>query len=151
MELQEILSTEQLVHSNADELLVYTWDSKLTLWCWKIDTKGVFHLIGTTTLSRRPLTMERAKEAAIIWEHSRIQIPMKNLFEILSDNERVIVHSDVGDKVLYTWNRHKTLQAWTIAPDTGGVGWVELNAQVLMEEPASFEEARTAARSWANS
>jgi hypothetical protein len=75
------------------------------------------------------------------------------LFEILSMDERVIVYSDVGNQVLYTWNRSLTLQAWMrgsrIYPTTNNDFWAEIEVQTLSVEPKTYEKARKAAIAWA--
>jgi hypothetical protein len=85
------------------------------------------------------------------------------LFELLSMDERVIVYSDVGAKVIYTWNRSLTLQAWKQrtrdwTQDGPGYwgnepidGWEEVEVQTLSDEPKTYEKAREAAIRWSNS
>jgi hypothetical protein len=69
----------------------------------------------------------------------------KDLFELLSKNERVIVYSDEAEQTIYTWNQSRTLQVWMPNVD----GWIEIDIRTLFDKPASFEEARTAAKRWA--
>ena len=81
------------------------------------------------------------------------------LFDILSNDERVIVYSDVGAGVIYTWNRSITLQAWLKNPplgwNTGNFtdadkdNWTEVEVQTLSNEPKTYEKAREAAIKWA--
>ena len=81
------------------------------------------------------------------------------LFDILSSDERVIVYSDVGARVIYTWNRSLTLQAWLNPPpcvwkggnfsDADKDNWVEVEVQTLSVEPKTYEKARKAAIAWA--
>lgn len=81
------------------------------------------------------------------------------LFDILSSDERVIVYSDVGARVIYTWNRSLTLQAWLQNPplawssgnftDADKDNWTEVEVQTLSVEPKTYEKARKAAIAWA--
>ena len=81
------------------------------------------------------------------------------LFDILSNDERVIVYSDVGAGVIYTWNRSITLQAWLKNPplgwnagnftDADKDNWTEVEVQTLSNEPKTYEKAREAAIKWA--
>jgi hypothetical protein len=79
-----------------------------------------------------------------------------NLFDILSSDERVIVYSDVGNQVIFTWNRSLTLQAWSKAlPNkafdtwrTSEDQWEEIEVQTLSVEPKTYEKAREAAIKW---
>jgi len=69
------------------------------------------------------------------------------LFDILSQNERVIVWSDQADAVLYTWNQSLTLQCFIwVAPDT----WEEIDVRTLSYAPKSIDDARRAAQVWAD-
>lgn len=82
-----------------------------------------------------------------------------NLFDILSMDERVLVHSDVGERTIITWNRSLTLQLWTKVIDPYQLSgyedtednWREVNVQVLSEEPDNYEAARQAAIRWTHS
>ena len=73
-----------------------------------------------------------------------------NLFEILSFDERVLVYSDVGNQVVYTWNRSITLQAWRRKDANGQArdAWEEVDVQTLSDEPGTYEKAREAAIKW---
>lgn len=66
-----------------------------------------------------------------------------NLFEVLSNDERVIVHSDVNARMIYTWNRSLTLQAWSVRSTIR-----EESVQTLSEAPINIEAARKAAMKW---
>ena len=66
-----------------------------------------------------------------------------NLFEVLANDQRVIVHSDATARIIYTWNRSKTLQAWSVRSTIR-----EDSAQTLMEIPINIEAARKAAIEW---
>lgn len=39
--------------------------------------------------------------------------PDLSLFELLAHGERVLVHADEEERVIYTWNQSVTLQVWT--------------------------------------
>jgi hypothetical protein len=67
-----------------------------------------------------------------------------NLFDVLSNDERVIVYSDAGSRIIYTWNRSLTLQAWQVRSTIE-----EVNVQTLSTEPINIEAARAAAIKWA--
>lgn len=67
-----------------------------------------------------------------------------NLFDILSMDERVIVYSSEEDQMIYTWNKSITLQSWAYVSEE----WVDINVQVLSEEPGNYEAARKAAIAW---
>ena len=72
-----------------------------------------------------------------------------NLFDILSDDERIVVLSSKQDGIIVTWNQSLTLQSWEykiLGPYPGS--WEENDVRVLMETPASFAEARIAAQEW---
>ena len=66
-----------------------------------------------------------------------------NLFEVLSNDQRMIVHSDETARMVYTWNGSKTLQAWRV-----GSSLKEDACQTLMETPINFNAARKAAIEW---
>ena len=71
---------------------------------------------------------------------------MRDLFDVLSMDERQIVYSSVEEKCIYTWNQSATLQCWQqLKPNH----WEEVAIQTLSHSPASFEEARKAAIRWA--
>jgi hypothetical protein len=69
-----------------------------------------------------------------------------NMFDVLSNNERVIVHSDKSTFQVYTWNRSCTLQCWDVDEN-----WHEIDVQTLSTPPKNFEEARLVAIAWYNS
>ena len=72
-----------------------------------------------------------------------------DLFNILSHDERIIVLSNEGDSVIYTWNRSLTLQCWQRVPSFGRRDeWKEISVRTLSEEPRNFNEASTAALKW---
>jgi len=66
-----------------------------------------------------------------------------NLFDVLSNDERVIVYSDVGSRIIYTWNRSLTLQAWQVRSVIE-----EVDVQTLSTQPINIEAARRAAMKW---
>ncbi len=74
-----------------------------------------------------------------------------NLFEILADNQRVLIYSDKNTFVLYTWNKSLTLQAYR-QPRRAFLAdkdmWDEIDVQTLSNMPESFEAARSAAINW---
>jgi hypothetical protein len=66
-----------------------------------------------------------------------------NLFDVLSNDERVIVYSDVGARQVYTWNRSLTLQVWNVRSSLQ-----ECDVRTLSNVPANYEAARSAAIRW---
>jgi hypothetical protein len=76
-----------------------------------------------------------------------------NIFDILSNDERIIVLSSL--EYVYTWNQSVTLQCWhCIGPETSTSfedSWKEVGIQTLSNEPSNFAEARKAAQNWHNS
>jgi len=66
-----------------------------------------------------------------------------NLFDVLSNDERVIVYSDAGSRIIYTWNRSLTLQAWQVRSAIE-----EVDVQTLSTQPINIEAARRAAMKW---
>jgi hypothetical protein len=66
-----------------------------------------------------------------------------NLFDVLSNDQRVIVYSDVGSRIIYTWNRSLTLQAWQVRSVIE-----EVDVQTLSTQPINIEAARRAAMKW---
>lgn len=79
-----------------------------------------------------------------------------NLFDILSNDERVIVLSNKDDAVIYTWNHSLTLQCWK---REGSVyfhpaisrhydNWEEIDVRTLSEPPFNYQHARSAAILW---
>ena len=69
------------------------------------------------------------------------------LFDILSNDERVIVLSDKGEETIITWNQSVTLQVWIYK---GSGNWEELNVRTLSNQPINFKAAKKAAQDWAN-
>ena len=68
-----------------------------------------------------------------------------NIFDVLSNDERVIVLSSRENGQVYTWNFSLTLQCW----DVGENGeWYEADARTLSEAPRSFVEAVREALRW---
>ena len=68
------------------------------------------------------------------------------LFDILSNDERVIVYSDEMSRYIYTWNKSLTLQAWQVRSTIE-----EMACQTLSDVPINYEGARKAAIAWAHS
>jgi hypothetical protein len=66
-----------------------------------------------------------------------------NLFDVLSNDERIIVYSDVGARQVYTWNRSLTLQVWNVKSNFQGC-----DARTLPDQPANYEAARKEAIKW---
>lgn len=81
---------------------------------------------------------------------------MLSLFDILSNDERVIVYSDKADRLIYTWNQSLTLQVWKCMENPNpyspslikGDMWEELNVRTLPNAPLDYHEARKAAINW---
>lgn len=82
-----------------------------------------------------------------------------NLFDILSCDERVLVLSEFGSSIIYTWNHSLTLQCWKregsvyFLPDISRHfdKWEEIDVRTLSEPPFNYEHARAAAISWQGS
>lgn len=73
------------------------------------------------------------------------------LFEILSDDQRVLVYSDALTYTLYTWNKSLTLQAWRqhrMDFLSNKDRWEEVDVQTLSNQPEGFGDARSAAINW---
>ena len=69
-----------------------------------------------------------------------------NLFDVLHNDQRVIVYSDSNSKYIYTWNKSLTLQAWQVR------GTIEeVSIRTLSNVPINFEAAKKAAIEWAQS
>lgn len=68
-----------------------------------------------------------------------------NLFDVLSNDQRVIVHSDVNARMIYTWNRSLTLQAWSVRSII-----TEEACRTLSDTPINMEAARKAAMKWSS-
>lgn len=66
------------------------------------------------------------------------------LWEILSHNERVIVHSSREDKQIYTWNRSATFQVWN---DEGDGFWTGVATRTRYDVD-TIERAQAFAREW---
>lgn len=66
-----------------------------------------------------------------------------NLFDVLSNDERIIVYSDVGARQVYTWNRSLTLQVWSVKSS-----FQECGVRVLPDAPRNYEAARKEAIRW---
>ena len=82
-----------------------------------------------------------------------------DLFDVLSQDERILVLSDPTDRIVYTWNQSLTLQCWKQsgsfcshgASFQNEPGWEEIDCQTLSEVPLDFRAARQAALKWKNS
>lgn len=72
---------------------------------------------------------------------------MQTLFEVLSNDERIIVYSDQENKTIYTWNQSLTLQAWDC--HEFAARWEEVSIRTLAKEPKNYAEARIKAIEWA--
>jgi len=72
------------------------------------------------------------------------------LFDIIARNERVIVWSDETERLIYTWNKSLTLQCFAERHRLPGLWW-EIDIRTLSKEPATYEEACSAAREWCTS
>lgn len=66
-----------------------------------------------------------------------------NLFDVLSNDERIIVHSDVGARQVYTWNRSLTLRVWSVKSN-----FQECGVRILPDAPRNYEAARKEAIKW---
>jgi hypothetical protein len=66
-----------------------------------------------------------------------------NLFDVLSNDQRVIVHSDASARMIYTWNHSLTLQAWSVRSII-----TEEACRTLSTKPINIEDARRAAMKW---
>ena len=66
------------------------------------------------------------------------------LWELLSNDERVIVLSNEGDGVIYTWNHSLTLQCWSVIGST----FREIDVRTLDRQPADWYKAVDKARKW---
>jgi hypothetical protein len=66
------------------------------------------------------------------------------LFNVLANDERVLVLSSEGDGMIITWNQSLTLQWWV--SDAGC--WEEVAVRTLSSEPVTFKDARAAALRW---
>ena len=70
---------------------------------------------------------------------------MLSLFDVLSNDERIIVYSDRVNDTIYTWNQSLTLQAWAVGPE----GCEEVSIRTLTDKPRGYRKARLAAQAWA--
>jgi hypothetical protein len=82
----------------------------------------------------------------------------QSLIKVLSNDERVIVLSDAGERIFYTWNQSLTLQVWRQKSRFNTIGfgyeiqtfdeWDEVDVRTLPDVPTSFKKAREAAQRW---
>ncbi len=77
-----------------------------------------------------------------------------NLFDVLSNDDRVIVLSDHEYGCIYTWNFSLTLSEWRLTtnahiPEFDDI-WEEVEVRTLSEKPKSFEAAKEAAKNFRN-
>jgi hypothetical protein len=68
----------------------------------------------------------------------------ETIFDILSNDERIIVLSDKQTNQLVTWNQSLTLQVFSLKDSA----WEETAILTLAKQPASFKEARKKASEW---
>jgi hypothetical protein len=73
-----------------------------------------------------------------------------SLFEVLSNNDRILVWSDADTETIYTWNKSLTLQAWVADHDSGVevLGYVETDIRTLPSQPTTIKAARARALKW---
>lgn len=74
-----------------------------------------------------------------------------DLFDLLSQDERIIVLSDPSERVIYTWNQSLTLQCWrdlSLDSHSQNGQWEEIDCRTLSEEPINFAAAKKAAERW---
>jgi hypothetical protein len=80
-----------------------------------------------------------------------------DLFDILSNDERIIVYSSKEDSVIITWNQSDTLQGWEYKYHPGDASndyhdyytWEEVG--ILTQSghgPKNYEQARKVAIAW---
>lgn len=70
------------------------------------------------------------------------------LFDLLDSTQRILVHANKERRVLITWNRNKTLQAWKcLTPTTAPDQYDEIACRVL-DAPHAYLDAAIAAISW---
>jgi hypothetical protein len=72
---------------------------------------------------------------------------MNTLFDVLANDERIIVLSDVGEQFIITWNQSDTLQCWH---NKNGM-WHEYD--ILTQSgygPKTYKQARKIALMWHN-
>jgi hypothetical protein len=70
------------------------------------------------------------------------------IFDILSNDDRVIVLSDAKTQTIYTWNRSLTLQAFQKNNRHGYDAWEETDIRTLPDVPQEHEHAVTRAMQW---
>jgi hypothetical protein len=68
----------------------------------------------------------------------------ETIFDILSNDERIIVLSDKQNNQLVTWNQSLTLQVFSLKDSA----WEETAILTLAKQPTSFKEAQKKAREW---
>jgi muconolactone delta-isomerase len=68
---------------------------------------------------------------------------LANLWEILSGNKRMIVHSNEESGIIYTWNGSLTLEVWAVQGHYNNYSL--LSAHTFESVPKDYEAARTAA------
>lgn len=79
------------------------------------------------------------------------------LFDILSNGERIIVHSREDHSQIYTWNQSLTLQCWDVAlfdreKSNSPISWFEeVDVLTLSSQPRDYYAARFMAIEWCNS
>ena len=81
-----------------------------------------------------------------------MQLYERSLFDILSNDERIIVLSVLDEDKIITWNKSDTLQAWIKKSfpycKTGDM-WLEID--ILTQSgygPKNYDEARQVALTW---
>lgn len=69
-----------------------------------------------------------------------------NLYDIISDGERLVLDAREEERSIYTWNQSLTVQKWVQAPGiplrNRGGEWDEVDVHTLSEKPTSWEEAQ---------
>jgi hypothetical protein len=75
-------------------------------------------------------------------------------WELLSHDNRFLVLTDLEERTIYTWDRHRTLQVWRQTDpnyDWAEIDkWEEVAIRQLTIIPKTFEEARAEALAWKN-
>lgn len=71
MNLFDILSMDErvIVYSHLGDRQIYTWNKSATLQCWQDMGKGEWEEIDIQTLSEKPTSYEKARQAAIMWDN----------------------------------------------------------------------------------
>lgn len=74
------------------------------------------------------------------------------LFELLSNDERIIVASSKELNVIITWNQSVTFQMWQKKGRVNSTSclWEETDIKTYAEPVRNFEHAREIARNWLN-